>query len=369
MDIQDYLLCAAVLASIILSGVLTPYVLLVSLAKRKVDKLDGRKIHSTYTPRLGGLLFLPVLFVSAFPIWLFHLTSHASMVKSVWIESMSHLGFIVLALLISYFIGVADDLREMDYRVKFVGQFLVSILLVLAGLKISDLAGVADLYVLPTWVSVWLTIVVIMLVVNSINLIDGIDGLAAGLGGIALLYYGCFFFALQNFTYALMAFAMLGVVLSFFYYNVFGYKKRTIFMGDTGAISLGLLLAIFAIRLSTQLSQDTELPGNPLVFAFVPLLIPGLDLIRVFIHRLRTHKHPFKPDKNHIHHKMLVLGISQHETLGIILFLSFGYILSNVLMTKAEMPVNLILGVDIISYTLLNIRLTQKIKRQKNIIK
>lgn len=369
MDIQGYLLCAAVLASIILSGILTPYILLVSLTKRKVDKLDERKIHNTYTPRLGGLLFFPVLFISAFPIWLFYLTSYATMVRSVWLESLPHLWLIALALLISYFIGVADDLREMDYRAKFAGQFLVSILLVLAGLNISDLAGVADLYVLPTSVSILLTIVVIMLVVNSINLIDGIDGLAAGLGGIALLYYGCFFFTLQNFTYALMAFAMFGVVLSFFYYNIFGYKKRTIFMGDTGAISLGVLLVILAIRLSIQLSQDTGLPGNPLVLAFVPLLIPGLDLIRVFIHRIRLHKHPFKPDKNHIHHKMLVLGVSQHETLGIILFLSFVYIISNVLMTKSEMPVNLILAVDIISYTLLNIRLTQKIKRQKNIIK
>ena len=369
MNIQVCLLGVAVLVSIILSGILTPYLLLFSLSKRKVDKLNERRIHNTYTPRLGGLLFFPVLFVSAFPVWLFYLTSYAAMAKSVWLESMPHLWLIALALLISYFIGVTDDLREIDYRIKFAGQFLASILLVLAGLRITNLAGVADIYALPTFVSVLLTIVVITLVVNSINLIDGIDGLAAGLGGIALLYYGCFFFALQDFSYALMAFAMLGVVLSFFYYNVFGYRKRTIFMGDTGAISLGLLLAIFAIKLSAQLSQTTEFSGNPLVFAFVPLLIPGLDLIRVFIHRIRTHKHPFKPDKNHIHHKILVLGVSQHETLGIILFLSFAYILSNILMTKAEMSVNLILAVDIISYTLLNIRLTQKIGQQKNIIK
>lgn len=369
MNIQVCLLCAAVLTSIVLSSVLTPYILLVSLSKRKVDRWDERKIHHTYTPRLGGILFFPVLFTSSFPIWLFYLTSFATRSESVWVESMPHIWLIAVALLVCYFIGLADDLQGVDYRLKFAGQLSCSILLVSAGLRIINLEGVAGIYMIPMPVSILLTIVVIMLVVNSINLIDGIDGLAAGLGGIALLYYGCFFFMLKDFTYALIAFTMFGVVLSFFYYNVFGYRKRNIFMGDTGAISLGLLLAILAIRLSALLSQETELSGNSLVLAFVPLSIPGLDLIRVFIHRILAHKHPFKPDKNHIHHKIILLGVSQHGTLGIILFLSFVYILSNVLMTRAGMSVNLILAVDIASYTLLNIRLAQKIKRQENIIK
>ena len=154
-------------------------------------------------------------------------------------------------------------------------------------------------------------------IINAINLIDGIDGLASGLSAVACLYYGVIFYHLHQFTYSLIAFVALGVIVPFFYYNVFGNaaKQKKIFMGDTGSLTIGIVLSLLSIKLLTIPVSGVMWSYNPLVVAFAPLMVPCLDVIRVFTHRIRNGRDPFMPDKNHIHHKLLGIGLNPRLTM------------------------------------------------------
>ena len=198
-----------------------------------------------------------------------------------------------------------------------------------------------------------LSIFFVVFIVNSINLIDGIDGLASGLSSVAFLSYVFAFFYLGEFFYAMM----------FFYFNVFGdsNKRKKIFMGDTGSLTIGILLSFFSIELSSYCSIS-EIPDiNFFIVAFSPLVVPCFDVVRVFILRVRNGKHPFKPDRSHIHHKLLNLGISQRWVMVLIIALSLFYVLLNMLLSQYYNSV-LVLLVDVIIWILFNYFLSKYIK-------
>ena len=193
-------------------------------------------------------------------------------------------------------------------------------------------------------------------------LIDGIDGLASGLCSVACLFYGLTFFMLHQHVYAILAFATLGVLVPFFYYNVFGNAKhgRKIFMGDTGSLTIGMMLCFLSLKLTMCGLDDNTGNVHPMVLAFSPLLVPCCDVVRVYLHRVRNGKNPFLPDKNHIHHKLLALGIKQRNAMIIIVSVSTIFILLNILLSL-YLNVNWIVLGDILIWTLANIRLTKSI--------
>lgn len=149
---------------------------------------------------------------------------------------MQVVSFIICAVIMLYLVGLADDLIGVKYRAKFVVQMMCALLLVASSLSLCDFRGVLFIHTLSPWVSIPFTILLVVFIINAINLIDGVDGLASGLTGIALLFYGIIFYLLHEYAYALVAFSTLGTVIPFFYYNVFGKaeKQKKIFMGDRG---------------------------------------------------------------------------------------------------------------------------------------
>ena len=174
------------LISILQGLILIPNILLISYKKRLFDQPDERKVHSIPVPRLGGISFFPAILVSlCLIIGLFHCVG-IPIARLLTDRSLLELLFWVSGCMLLYLIGVADDLVGVGYRYKFVVQVFTAILLVLPGAWINSLGGLFGIYMLPSWVGIPLTVLIVVYITNAINLIDGIDGLASGLSCIAL---------------------------------------------------------------------------------------------------------------------------------------------------------------------------------------
>lgn len=351
---------------VLFAGFLIPQILLVSFRKQLFDQPDERKIHQGVVPRLGGIAFKPVVFFAvALAYGLCQLLGYNDMVKDIVAAESRYLAFGFCCIMLLYLVGMADDLIGIRYKAKFTIQILCGIMIIAGGIWLNNLLGFIGLYEIPNWIGYLLTILVIVFIINSINLIDGIDGLASGLCGVTTFLYGIVFFRLHEYIYAILSFATLGVLVPFFYYNVFGDadKQKKIFMGDTGSLTIGMIISILCLKL-IHCSPTAEAMGvpNTLVLAYSPLLIPCLDVIRVYLHRVRNGKNPFLPDKNHIHHKLLALGMGQRAAMVTIVIVSILFSLCNIFVSQ-YLNITLLVLSDIIIWTLLNVWLTSKIKK------
>jgi UDP-N-acetylmuramyl pentapeptide phosphotransferase/UDP-N-acetylglucosamine-1-phosphate transferase len=242
---------------------------------------------------------------------------------------------------------------------------MCAVFLVAAGIWVRSLYGFIWINDLNIWFGGLLTIVLVVFITNAINLIDGIDGLASGLSAVACLYYGIVFYFLGQYTYSLIAIVAFGVIVPFFYYNVFGDAKqeKKIFMGDTGALTIGLILSLLSIRITTLPTNGIIWNYNPLVVAFAPLMIPCLDVLRVFFERIHNGRDPFLPDKNHIHHKILALGVTTRATM--ILIVTSSFILSALnLVASRYINVHLLLFLDFALYAGICVYLTRRAKNK-----
>ena len=206
---------------------------------------------------------------------------------------------------------------------------------------------------------------VMIYITNAINLIDGIDGLASGLSAIAMAFYGFAFMSLNYGWLAIISFAGLGTLVPFFYYNVFGNpeKQKKIFMGDTGALTIGILLSYLAMMF-TRVHDDHLFSANVLVVAFSPLALPCLDVLRVFVHRIVRGHSPFMPDRVHIHHKLLALGLPTRLAMIIILITSVVFITFNILLSHVA-SVLVVLIADLVVWAVVNLLLTKAIRRRQ----
>ena len=269
------------------------------------------------------------------------------------------------AMLLLYLVGIADGLIGVRYRAKFIAQVLCAVMLLTGGIWINDLHGTLGIHDIPSWVGYPLTVLAVVFIINAINLIDGIDGLASGLSGVACLVYGITFYMTSQYLYAMLAFATLGVLLPFFYYNVFGdaSKRKKIFMGDTGSLTIGIVLAILSIRMAMYPLDECIWHANPLVLGFAPLFVPCCDVVRVYLHRVRNGKNPFLPDKNHIHHKLLAIGMPQRAAMISILVSTFIVVVSNIVVSR-YININLLLLADVILWIIGNIWLSRRAARR-----
>lgn len=188
--------------------------------------------------------------------------------------------------------------RGSKLAIKFVFQIIAAGLITLSGTWVNNLYGICGVWEISALVGVPLTIFLIVFVINAVNLIDGIDGLASGLSCVALLFLGVLFLYEGKETSSLLAFTTLGALIPFFYYNVFGIAKKRykIFMGDTGALVIGLILSILAVKFACLIKKEgVELTYPFIVVAFSVLLVPGFDVIRVVLHRYRAGNLLFLP--------------------------------------------------------------------------
>lgn len=371
---------AVFLISAILAGIIIPKILLIAFRKRLFDEPDERKIHTAAVPRLGGIAFMPsIIFSLCFVIGIevlfgsewahlhfgLSLDEHGPEARAQLASRFLPLSFGLCAIMVMYLVGIADDLIGVRYSAKFIAQIIAACLLALGGVRIDNLHGMFGIYELP-WPLAWgLTILLVVYITNAINLIDGIDGLASGLSGIAMAFYGFAFLSAGYWIYALLAFAGLGTLVPFFYYNVFGnpVMQKKIFMGDTGALTIGILLSFLAIK-TTYIIDGGIIASNIMVVAFAPLAIPCMDVLRVFMHRILRGKSPFLPDKTHIHHKLLALGIPHRLTMITILSTSAMLIVLNIRLGRFVGPA-VVLVADLVFWVIVNYTLTRLIKSRQ----
>jgi UDP-GlcNAc:undecaprenyl-phosphate GlcNAc-1-phosphate transferase len=271
-------------------------VLQIAEQKKLFDVPDNRKIHARPVVSLGGVgIFGGFLLAS---------------LLSISEYSNPEFQYFFAAALVIFFLGLKDDLIVLSAFKKIIGQLIAaSILIHLGGIKLTSLHGLFGLQEVPEAFGLAMSYLTIIVVINSFNLIDGVDGLASTLGLLTTMIFGAYFFAADQLSYSLLAFSMCGSLLAFL---IFNHHPAKIFMGDSGSLMIGLVNAILAIKFI----NIADAPGaivpvaSPVAIAFAILMVPLFDTLRVFGMRISKGRSPFTPDRNHIHHLMLNRGLN-----------------------------------------------------------
>lgn len=316
--------------SALLTYFIMPVLLRFCVARGLFDMPNDRKVHHNKIPRLGGVLFAPATMMGM-----------AAVVVIMLLQGRNDVQFglssvlLFVALFLIYIIGIVDDILGLDAKIKFAVQVLAAIFMPLCNLYINNLYGFCGIYEIPVWVGYPLTILVFLLIVNAINLIDGIDGLASGLCVICLTVFSVVFTRL-SLPYSLFTFGLLGTVLAFMYFNLFGNVERSTktFMGDTGSLILGYSIAYFCIKYAmfNPMIMPIHVHDCPILLSFSLVFIPVIDLVRVAIERTCKGKGMFTPDKTHIHHLCMAACMSMHATMGFILCMQLLIVGANMLL-------------------------------------
>ncbi|MCR4582034.1 MAG: undecaprenyl/decaprenyl-phosphate alpha-N-acetylglucosaminyl 1-phosphate transferase [Prevotella sp.] len=345
-------LLASFLLSLLCGLLFTPYILNFCKRKKLYDIPNERKVHKNATPRLGGISFLPSMLTAFLIVLLFTpIVEEDTLPVNIWSA------FFLVGLFVIYAIGIIDDLVGLNAITKFSVQIGTALLLPFVGLYINNLYGLFGIYEIPRSIGIPLTIFVIVFIDNAINLIDGIDGLAAGLSLMALggflayfVYHGVYVY-----TYSIIVAGMMGALVAFGYFNLFGHAERNtkIFMGDSGSLSLGFTLGFLSVKCVMDNAAIWPYRHEALIVPLTLLFVPTADVVRVSLYRLWHHRPLFDADKNHIHHKLMRTGLSQHQTLFVILLTALAYIALNALLYTFMQPTFIVI-IDIVLYCVLN---------------
>jgi UDP-GlcNAc:undecaprenyl-phosphate GlcNAc-1-phosphate transferase len=315
---REYLISAALAAA--LCFLITPLIRNLSMHSGAFGELRERDIHTTITPRWGGIGMWVSMAIT------FLIVDHLPLAGAAFGRELT--GIFEAATFVML-LGALDDRFDLDALTKFAGQALAGGILLLHGVQILWLP-INGIYTLPSNIGQVLTVVFVMLVINAVNFIDGLDGLATGIVAICAIAFFAFSYILavsNGFNRAgapsLVTAVVIGMCVGFLPYN---YYPAKIFMGDSGAMLLGLLLSAAAVTLTGQIDinaiagQDSRSTLVPLLLPFTILAIPFIDLLMAITRRLRAGRSPFAADREHLHHRLLDLGCTQREAV-IILYL------------------------------------------------
>ena len=330
---------AAAITSFVIAFLIVPVIIKYSLQKNLVDIPGRRKIHKKVTPSMGGIAIFIGFFISSL-IW-------------IDMQGWGSIKFILVALFVIFFIGVRDDLVPLRPAIKLMGQIMAaSLLIFLFDLRIKSFYGVFGIHELPHVVSYVITYFTIIVITNSFNLIDGLDGLAGTIAIVALLAFGVWFFLVEDYIFSILSFSMLGAIFAFL---IFNWEPSEVFMGDTGALVIGMMLAILAIHfidLNYNLSDFARYKFSASVAtAACFIVIPLVDTLRIVILRLSKKQSPFKPDKSHIHHAIMRLGMTHSQTTLILGGIQMLYIILAVVFHKFN-EVYVLTGLIVLSFVL-----------------
>jgi UDP-N-acetylmuramyl pentapeptide phosphotransferase/UDP-N-acetylglucosamine-1-phosphate transferase len=292
-----------------------PSIVNISRLKNLCYVPNCRTSHKLATPTLGGigvfvgLVLSTVIFAGAYFIF--------------------ELKYIISALMIVFFVGIKDDILIIAPFKKLAGQiFAVGMIAIFADIRITSFFGFLTITELPYIVSIVVTIFVFIVIINGFNLIDGIDGLAAGIGIVTSLVFGIWFWITGHIACTVLSFSLVGALTAFFYFNVSDTKNK-IFLGDTGSMVTGFVLGILAcrfMRFDLLLKGQSFIASAPAV-VFGILVIPLFDSLRVFILRLRQGKSPFSADRQHLHHYLLKMGLSHLQATSVMVAVNLFFIL------------------------------------------
>lgn len=338
-----------------------PYVLKVSIRKQMVVRPNKRTSHKGNIPNVGGINIY-TSFLLTFLIF------------SVSMGTSSFLNYFLGGLYLVFFVGFLDDLMAFSALKKFLGELIAGfILIVLADVRLTNLHGflwIEELsgYWLP--LSYLVSFFLFLLIINGLNLIDGVDGLATGIGMVICLFFGVYFQLIDETNLSIMAYSLIGALAIFFIYNVFG-KRTKIFMGDSGSLVLGYIVYVLVVKFC----EWNILESNPFyvkaapAIAFCVLAVPLFDTMRVMVTRIKKGHSLFTADKNHVHHLLLSIGLKHRQVTFVLVLVNVSFIILALL--GRNWP-NIILGVAAVVlaviYTLLLWHLVDasKTKHQKN---
>ena len=342
-----YPFAASFLSAVLITLVGLPLIIKACRYFEYFDVPNERKVHRKPVPRLGGLIFMPAAVVGlAVASWVSALTGRGEFVFGVSTIAMTIGGLII------YLIGVFDDRYGMKAAHKFVIQTIAAFILPLCNLVITDLNGIFGLHQIPFAVGYVLTVIAILTIVNAINLIDGIDGLSSGLCILILLAYS--FLLRGNPAIASLDWAIVGSLLVFWFFNVFGkVGGLKIFMGDAGSLFLGYVCAYMSIKSLMRPIAPVDCGEEQMLVSITLLLIPVLDVIRVTLQRRMTGHGIFEPDKTHIHHILMSAGLSMQATLACILSLFLLICVINYALWQCNFLMPLIVLTDVAIYALI----------------
>ncbi|UIR56015.1 undecaprenyl/decaprenyl-phosphate alpha-N-acetylglucosaminyl 1-phosphate transferase [Sphingobacterium sp. SRCM116780] len=323
--------------AIFLGNLIIPFIILITHKKKLFDPIDSRKLHQRAIPRLGGVSFVPVqCFLLALTVVIIYKITSVNLKVHGW-EVFPMFYVLICGLFMLFIVGLADDLIGVSARAKLLVQIFVASLFPLSGLWINDLYGLFFIQQhLSIWIGAPLTIFAVVLIINAVNLIDGLNGLCSGIVMVGCVVLGCLFIYYQAWIHALFAFITVGVLIPFYYYNVFGTgkRRRRIFMGDTGSLTLGYTIAFLSISFAMNNQNIKPFSEGAIVVAFSTLIVPVFDVARVIFIRWRTGKPMFRPDRNHLHHKFLRAGMRHHIAMLSILGLVLFFCIFNVIMVE-----------------------------------
>jgi UDP-GlcNAc:undecaprenyl-phosphate/decaprenyl-phosphate GlcNAc-1-phosphate transferase len=328
--VREYLLTLVVAAAV--TYLMTPVARRLALRWGAMTEVRDRDVHAIPTPRLGGVAMLAGFAASLL------VALHLPFLGPTFAEGSDVRALLSGAVLI-VLLGVADDKWELDAITKLAGQVLVAGVLVLQGvqmlyLPVGGIGGASDgspgAFVLGRAEGTVLTILIVVATINAVNFVDGLDGLAAGIVAIAATSFFAFSYLLaiddnldRATTSGIIAASLMGICFGFLPHN---FSPARIFMGDSGSMLLGLLLASTTITLTGTVNPN-DVSGENIAPALVPLLlpiavmlVPFIDMLLAIIRRTRAGRSPFSPDKQHLHHRLLEIGHS-HARAVIVMYL------------------------------------------------
>jgi len=282
-----------------------PKIVEISRIIKLFDVPNHRSAAKQIVPTLGGIAIL-----SGFAIGLM-ISSNSF--------NINELKYMFVSTIVMFLIGMKDDIIGLAAKKKLFVQIAVAIYLVIIGnLRVTNFHGIFGIQEIGYVFGVIFSVFAIVGIINAFNLIDGIDGLAGGIGLLISLVYGLWFLNVGDFIYALTCFSLAGSLIAFLLYNVFGNTNK-IFMGDTGSLILGTVIAVLTIHFNIYYPNPNIAAYGLPAISIAILIVPVIDTIRIFIIRILQKRSPFSPDKNHIHHNLLQLTGDNHLITSLII--------------------------------------------------
>ncbi len=311
MEIKNLLLAfTATSLAFLINLYLTPMLIYLSRKNNWFDDAsDERKIHSGEISRLGGIGIVLSLIISTVVTGFVTAKLLHTTVDFCLTDCRRSLFLLAGALLI-FIIGLLDDFADLKARIKLIGQIAAAVLVIAGGAMVRNFTiPFLEITVDLGWFGPVLTLLWIVGVTNAVNLIDGMDGLSAGISAVSCFVYAIVFLIMGNYMLAIIVFTLMGSLLGYLFYN---FPPAKIFMGDSGSLTLGFLLSVMPLLAAPE-------SGYSLVMPVVMLFVPIADVLAAMIRRRRKGQHFFIPDKEHMHHKLLDLKLDARQILSIIM--------------------------------------------------
>ncbi len=284
--------------SFLISFLLFPLIIKIFKQLKWFDVPGTHKIHSDFVPSMGGIAII--------------IGASLALLMALPLQQWIAMKYFFISVALIFMIGLRDDVLALSPRQKLFSQFLpVFVLVFLDKVVLTSFYGFIGEFSFPLPIAYFVSLFTVVIITNAYNLIDGIDGLAATIGFLTLFFFGVWFFAADQVYLSLIALCFAGALAAFL---IFNWQPSSIFMGDTGALTVGLILSFFSIQF---INYNFNLPENHMAkfnasvsTAVCVMIIPIFDTLRVIILRLQKGESPFHADRKHLHHRLLAQGLS-----------------------------------------------------------